>query len=81
MNADQILGWRNDPVGNDGMTAEERLAAILEIVRSNAREGIDQGRVEDYRDNMHDTLNEMFPEITPSEARAAEVEFDRIVKG
>jgi hypothetical protein len=53
---------------------------ILEIARNNALEGLDQGRVDDYEDNMHDTLTELFPDCTPAEAGLAEDEFNRIVK-
>ena len=57
------------------MTRQEQ---IIEIARNNALEGLDQGRVEDYLDNMRDSLAEIIPDCTPAEAGLAEDVFNQI---
>jgi hypothetical protein len=54
-----------------------RTKQILEIARLNALEGLDQNRVEDYEDNMRDTLADI--SCTDREAGMAEAEFNRII--
>ncbi len=57
----------------------KRREQILEIIRNNAREGLDQNRVEDYRDNMSETIACQFPDLTIAECEMAEDEFNRLV--
>jgi hypothetical protein len=59
------------------MTREEQ---IKEIARLNALEGLDQGRIEDYSDNMRDTIVELFPDWTSGEAALAEQIFANTIK-
>ena len=57
----------------------DRRSQIIEIAKQNALEGLDQGRIEDYNDNMRDTIAELFPDWTAEEVALAEVTFDEIV--
>ena len=60
--------------------AERRRSDIVKMAQSNALEGIDQGRIEDYEDNMRDTILEQWPDYTPEDVDAAEWAFAEIVK-
>lgn len=57
-----------------------RLHRILEIARNNAKEGLDQGQIESYEDNMRETIAGLYPDWTQDECYAAEQEFKKIVE-
>lgn len=58
------------------LTREQK---ILAIAKANAMSGLDQHQIEDYEDNMRDTIAELFPDWTEKDARIAETEFNRII--
>ncbi len=58
----------------------DRHEQILKIVRLNAEEALDQGQIEDYRDNMLETIAGQFPDWTNAECAMAEDEYARLTK-
>ena len=52
-------------------TKDQRINAIKAIARDNAVVALDQDQIDEYEDNLADTLAELFPDLTDNEYRIA----------
>lgn len=58
---------------------DTRLNAIKQIAIDNANVAIDQGQIDEYEDNMSDTIGERFSDCTRNEWNIAADLFNKIV--
>jgi hypothetical protein len=63
------------------MAMDPMLVEILKVVRENAMVGLDQNDIDGYKDNLIDTIAELFPAATNNYWAIALETYDDLVKG